>query len=64
MEENNMKEIIADIIIPIITSFIGAFLGGITYNSYKYNKELKSNKMTGDNSKMINGDNYEYKNRE
>ena len=51
-----MKEIITDIIIPIITSFIGAFLGGITYNSYKYNKELKSNKMTGDN--------YEYKNRE
>ena len=47
MEENNMKEIITDIIIPIITSFIGAFLGGITYNSYKYNKELKSNKMTG-----------------
>ena len=59
-----MKEIIKDIIIPIVTSFIGAFLGGITYNSYKYNKEFKSNKITGDNSKMVNGDNYEYKNRE
>lgn len=59
-----MKEIIKDIIIPVVTSFIGAFLGGITYNSYKYNKEFKSNKITGDNSKMVNGDNYEYKNRE
>ena len=59
-----MEEIIKDIIIPVVTSFIGAFLGGITYSSYKYNKEFKSNKMTGDNSKMINGDNYEYKSRE
>ena len=29
-----MKEIIKDVIIPIVTSFIGAFLGGFTYNSY------------------------------
>ena len=65
-----MKEIIKDVIIPIVTSFIGAFLGGFTYNSYKCKKEfLKgksflqviSNKINGDNSKMINGDNYEYK---
>lgn len=58
-----MLEIIKDIIIPIVTSFIGAFLGGITYSSYKYNKEFKSNKIIGSNSKMINGDNYEYKDR-
>jgi hypothetical protein len=54
-----MKEIIKDVIIPIVTSFIGAFLGGFTYNSYKCKKEFKSNKINGDNSKMINGDNYE-----
>lgn len=58
-----MEEIIKDIIVPIVTSFIGAFLGGFTYNSCKYKKEFKSNKINGDNSKMINGDNYEYKNR-
>ena len=56
-----MEEIIKDIIIPIVTSFVGAFLGGFTYNSYKYKKEFKSNKINGDNSKMINGYNYEYK---
>ena len=56
-----MKEIIKDVIIPIVTSFIGAFLGGFTYNSYKCKKEFK--KINGDNSKMINGDNYEYKTR-
>ena len=55
-----MKEIIKDVIIPIVTSFIGAFLGGFTYNC---KKEFKSNKINGDNSKMINGDNYEYKTR-
>lgn len=58
-----MEEIIKDVIVPIVTSFIGAFLGGFTYNSYKYKKEFKSNKINGDNSKMINGDNYEYKTR-
>lgn len=58
-----MKEIIKDVINPIVTSFIGAFLGGFTYNSYKCKKEFKSNKINGDNSKMINGDNYEYKTR-
>ena len=56
-----MKEIIKDVIIPIVTSLIGAFLGGFTYNSYKCKKEFKSNKIKGNNSKMINGDNYEYK---
>lgn len=50
-----MKEIIKDVIIPIVTSFIGVFFGGFTYNSYKCKKEFKSNK--------INGDNYEYKTR-
>ena len=39
--------------------FVGGFLGGFTYNSYKCKKEFKSNKINGDNSKMINGDNYE-----
>ena len=64
MGEKNMEEMIKDIIIPIVTSFIGAFFGGFTYNSYKHKKEFKSNKINGDNSKMINGDNYEYKGRE
>ena len=59
-----MKEIIKDVIIPIVTSFIGAFLGGITYSSYKNNKEFKSNRIIGNNSKMVNGDNNEYKNQE
>lgn len=59
-----MEEIIKEIIIPIVTSFIGAFLGGFTYNSYRYKKEFKSNKIDGDNSKMVNGDNYEYKRKE
>ena len=59
-----MEEMIKDIIISIVTSFIGAFWGGFTYNSYKYKKEYKFNKINGDNSKMINGDNYEYKGRE
>ncbi len=56
-----MEEIIKDIIIPIVTSFIGAFLGGITYNSYKYKKEINFSKISGNNSKMINGDNHECK---
>lgn len=58
-----MLEIIKEIIVPIITAILG-FFGGITYKSYEYKKEFKSNTITGNNSKMVNGDNNECKNKE
>lgn len=53
-----MLEIFKDIIVPLVTAALG-FFGGCKYNSWKCKRTMHFNKISGNNNKMINGDNNE-----